>query len=275
MMEDGIDTLISSLVEHIIARNPMQASFVTNSLGLLDVADRRDLASYIVFSLQNDLDMSALAAAYNLIVRDTLREQLHFMRFKRYRFNSFDEVAASVYFNESYMREYMIGLALTTFLWPNHMAMRHFFIRHLPTDKTGIYLEVGPGNTYLRVSRVIRIGDVPQQGARNLPRKAFCLISDSLAHPTASFKESGRCRGSRYYSPREFAFGKSCSPSPVIGCSILRARHTMCRARECPSCGATWSTRGEKTYVCPQEKHSPRSRGSLTGGIPPSNTYSV
>jgi 2-polyprenyl-3-methyl-5-hydroxy-6-metoxy-1,4-benzoquinol methylase len=42
----------------------------------------------------------------------------------------------------------MIGLALSSFWWSNHITMRRFFQHHLPewSNRTGIYREVGPGH---------------------------------------------------------------------------------------------------------------------------------
>jgi 2-polyprenyl-3-methyl-5-hydroxy-6-metoxy-1,4-benzoquinol methylase len=40
----------------------------------------------------------------------------------------------------------MYGLALTLFLWPNHLEIIRFFRRVLPRRSGGNYLEVGPGH---------------------------------------------------------------------------------------------------------------------------------
>jgi cyclopropane fatty-acyl-phospholipid synthase-like methyltransferase len=61
-------------------------------------------------------------------------------------------VAESVYHDRDYMDRYMYGLAITTFLWPNHVAMARFLRRTMPRDKTGRYLEVGPGHGFLLLS---------------------------------------------------------------------------------------------------------------------------
>lgn len=40
----------------------------------------------------------------------------------------------------------MYGLALTVFLWPNHLKTKRFFEKRLPLDMAGRYLEIGPGH---------------------------------------------------------------------------------------------------------------------------------
>ena len=43
----------------------------------------------------------------------------------------------------------MYGLAISTFLWPNHVAMARFFRASLPPGRRSRYLEVGPGHGFL------------------------------------------------------------------------------------------------------------------------------
>jgi len=137
---------IRQLTDAIVRINPLQRAFIAESL--LDVRDDelRDLDAYIRFAASAGIESGYLAESYDLIVKDTLREQLYFQRHGRYRYSTFDEVAGSVYFNEDYMRKYMHGLAITAYLWPNHRALHRYFVDVIPTDDTGHYLEIGPGH---------------------------------------------------------------------------------------------------------------------------------
>jgi len=137
---------IRQLTDAIVRINPLQRAFIAESL--LDVRDDelRDLDAYIRFAASVGIESGYLAESYDLIVKDTLREQLYFQRHGRYRFSTFDEVAGSVYFNEEYMRKYMHGLAITAYLWPNHRALHRYFVDVIPTGDTGQYLEIGPGH---------------------------------------------------------------------------------------------------------------------------------
>ncbi|NNL99129.1 MAG: methyltransferase domain-containing protein [Gammaproteobacteria bacterium] len=138
--------LIDSLVTRISAINPLQAQFLSDSLAGVEAAERDDLAVYIAYGLAEGLSIDYLAGCYDLIVKDTLREQMYFQRHKRYRHASFEEVAQSVYFDDEYMRKYMHGLAITGYLWPNHRELHRFFAANIPTDRGGRYLEIGPGH---------------------------------------------------------------------------------------------------------------------------------
>ena len=137
---------IRNLTEAIVRINPLQRAFIEESM--IDVRDDelRDLDAYIRFAESVGIATDVLAESYDLIVKDTLREQMYFQRHGRYRYSTFDEVASSVYFNDEYMRMYMHGLAITAYLWPNHRALHRYFVDAIPTDKDGRYLEIGPGH---------------------------------------------------------------------------------------------------------------------------------
>lgn len=140
------DRQLNELRSNIVAQNPMQAEFLATSLLDVEPHELRDLGSYINFSQSLGLEITYLAECYDLIVKDTLREQMYFLRHGKYRYSSFEEVAESVYFDDGYMRKYMHGLALTAYLWPNHRALHRYFLEKLPTDQKGRYLEIGPGH---------------------------------------------------------------------------------------------------------------------------------
>ncbi len=140
--------VINSLVVKIGKLNPLQKSFISDSLSTLTLDEIRIFEAYLDYCYSQDISPDFLASSYDLIVKDTFREQVFFQRHGRYRHSSYREVANSVYHNDEYMSKYMFGLALSTFLWPNHMAMHRFFIRTLPKEMTGSYLEIGPGHGF-------------------------------------------------------------------------------------------------------------------------------
>ncbi len=137
---------VEELCSNIISINPLQSEFLAKSLRDVQKRELEDLNAYIAYSRSLNIGISYLAECYDLIVKDTLREQIYFKRNGTYRYSSFDEVAQAVYFDDSYMRKYMHGLALTAYLWPNHRALHRYFVDMLPTNQGGNYLEIGPGH---------------------------------------------------------------------------------------------------------------------------------
>jgi 2-polyprenyl-3-methyl-5-hydroxy-6-metoxy-1,4-benzoquinol methylase len=140
--------VIFQLKNKIIERHPMHRRFMESSLSRMSEVEKSRLSEYIIYCDAKGATLEKLAEAYLTVVFDTFNEQLFFQKHGRYRYSSFADVADKVYLNDTYMSNYMFGLALTTFLWPNHLAMFRFFEKCLPRDKKGSYLEIGPGHGY-------------------------------------------------------------------------------------------------------------------------------
>ena len=126
----------------------MHRNFLTASLECITSEEAQHLDDYISFCLLRKLTIKYLSTCYSTIVEDTMREQIYFQKHHHYRYSSFAEVSGHVYFNDEYMSHYMYGLALTSFLWPNHLALFRFFKSTLPKNMSGKYLEIGPGHGY-------------------------------------------------------------------------------------------------------------------------------
>jgi SAM-dependent methyltransferase len=139
---------VPDLVARIAHDNKLHGAFFARALGGLGEEELGDLDGYVDHCLGEGASVEELAADYKLVVADTLREQLHFLRHGRYRFSRYEEVAGSVYLEPRYMTSYMRGLALTAFFWPNHAALRRFFAATLAKYGRGRYLEVGPGHGF-------------------------------------------------------------------------------------------------------------------------------
>ena len=140
------DTLVRQLLHCIVEQNPAHKNHIDKSTASLPAGDEADLESYLAFCAGQGHGIEYLAECYNTIVRDTQEEQFYFLKHKRYRCSTYAEVGAQVYHNPTYMSKYMYGLAITSFLWPNHNAMHHFFVDNFPKQQGGSYLEVGPGH---------------------------------------------------------------------------------------------------------------------------------
>lgn len=139
-------SLIVPLLQAIARQNPAQEKFLEQSLAALDQEGAAELEAYLGYSLGSGLDLETLARAYCIVVLDTLKEQIYFRRHGRYRHARFADVAEAVYYSAEYMPTYMRGLALTTYLWPNHKRIKGFFSENIPRNSGGTYLEIGPGH---------------------------------------------------------------------------------------------------------------------------------
>lgn len=138
--------LIDALVSRIASQSPMQGRSLPGAVFALQAAEAADLEAYLRFAATEGWDVERMAGAYVTIANDTLREQIFFQRHGRYRFDRFDSVAANVYFDTDYMARYMYGLALTLYLWPNHLQILRHFHKVISGRLGQRYLEIGPGH---------------------------------------------------------------------------------------------------------------------------------
>src|ERR1700728_1330464 len=173
----------------VTAANPVHTSFMEQSLQSMRIDTRAELTEYLRYCMSIDLSLDYLADSYNTIVNDTMMEQMFFEENKRYRWSRFDELAHTVYFDDVYMRKYMYGLAITAFLWPNHVALHDFFIRTFPRGQTGTYLEIGPGHGYYFMQSA-RLGDFQRLLGVDISAASVALTRDIVRH----FEIDKKCR---------------------------------------------------------------------------------
>ena len=127
----------ADLADRILERNPMHRGFLERAVAQLSLDEASRLERYLAFADAQGLAPDHLAECYLTVVGDALREQVFFRRHGRYRYSRFAEVAARVYDDPEFMHRYMYGLAMTVFLWPNHLAMARFFERTMPRARGG------------------------------------------------------------------------------------------------------------------------------------------
>lgn len=174
---------INELAEKCVQLNKFQKNFLESSISYLTPTELEEFETYIHFLQEEGKSLDDLAQAYNHIVKEMVREQAYFMKHGKYRYSTLQEVESSVYYDETYMQNYMYGLALTTFLWPNHIQMCRWFGEYLPRQLKGDYLEIGPGHGYFLMSAMQR-GSFDHYDAIDLSPSSIKLTQDIL--------ESGR-----------------------------------------------------------------------------------
>ena len=169
------------LVNGILELNPLHRRFLESALNNLTATELANLGNYLAYCRTSGLDMEYLADSYMTIVEDTFTEQIFFQRNGHYRNSSFEEVSKAVYFNDDYMNRYMYGLAISSFLWPNHVALSRFYQETFPRDKTGNYLEIGPGHGYYTLT-ALNIGSMNHIKAVDISATSLAQTRAVLEH---------------------------------------------------------------------------------------------
>jgi len=137
---------VANLVRLVVERNPTHQKYLAKLLPTISAAEFAHLDKYLAFCIGRDIDISYLADSYLLLVADAVNELVHFMQNGEYRYSTLQEVGDQVYHNAEYMNQYMHGVAISLIFWASHLGMHRFFAATLPRDKTGNYLEIGPGH---------------------------------------------------------------------------------------------------------------------------------
>ena len=93
------------------------------------------------------LKQTDLAESYLVMLEDVLNARLEFMRSGSYCCPDFATAQATVYQDRRRMTGYMLGLAVSYFLWPHHFALLSYYkecLAGLPTQPR--CLEIGSGH---------------------------------------------------------------------------------------------------------------------------------
>ncbi|MBF7059534.1 class I SAM-dependent methyltransferase [Campylobacter volucris] len=135
------------LFDLIKEKNPLHEKCL-NGLKL-SKQEYNDLEKLITY-YKNDLkiNLEEQAKSYILILNDTLEETRYFIEFGKYRYSTLAEVEDKVYLNKDYMKKYMVGLAISSFIWNAHIEVRRYFADFIDEKKDikNTYLEIGPGH---------------------------------------------------------------------------------------------------------------------------------
>jgi hypothetical protein len=84
------------LREKISFLNKLQRPFLEKAVGHLYPDELEELELYISDCLSGGWDIDYLAQSYDLIVKDTVREQMYFKKHKRYRYSTYEQVKSAV-----------------------------------------------------------------------------------------------------------------------------------------------------------------------------------
>jgi len=106
------------------------------------------ISEYTQYLNKNDMTIGYCIDAYLKMVNDMFKSHVKFMRTGQYPTESAEDAFNEVYNNEKKMLSYMIGLALSQYLWSTHYEMLSHLKSSLLKNKSNInkYLEIGPGH---------------------------------------------------------------------------------------------------------------------------------
>lgn len=106
------------------------------------------LTDYIKYLENNQMSVEYAIDAYLKMVDDMFKSQVKFMRSGKYPVSNTSDAIDNVYNDKQEMLSYMVGLALSQYLWSTHYDMFTHLKEELNKNKIFIknYLEIGPGH---------------------------------------------------------------------------------------------------------------------------------
>ena len=140
------------IVDGIIKRSSSQKIKIQKFLNSVDTryyTRAENFANKFLKYLKTEkIDFDYSIKAYLKLCTDMMVSQKYFLKFKKYPIDDEKVAYKIVYDNVNEMKSYMIGVAMSQFLWPTHYAMYSFFIEKISNENSKIknYLEIGPGH---------------------------------------------------------------------------------------------------------------------------------
>ena len=103
---------------------------------------------YLPFLKAYGIDVSSAAADYVKFCSNMMSCQVYFMKTGKYPLEKASEPYKNIYSDEKEMQSYMIGQAISMFLWSTHYNEFLLFLKYIEkyAKTLSSYLEIGPGH---------------------------------------------------------------------------------------------------------------------------------
>ncbi len=143
---------IDYVLNYLYNRAPLQRKkiemFFTNQDNMFFHEFEDFLIQYTNYLNKNDMTIEYGIDAYLKMVNDMFKSQIKFMRSGCYPVLKTSDAVKNVYNDKPEMLSYMIGLALSQYLWSTHYEMFNHLKSELIKNKENIktYIEIGPGH---------------------------------------------------------------------------------------------------------------------------------
>ena len=138
-------------MDRILNESPMHYKRLQNDLEPLgeDHSKYSELLLELLdgYLISQGSELDEAISAYLKVCEDVMREELQYKKTGAYTTSlNFEQAANNVYHNSEVMRYYMLGMAMTQFLWRNHYLIFSFYRRMLTEKNISSHLEIGSGH---------------------------------------------------------------------------------------------------------------------------------
>ena len=124
-----------SIVELVIKKSHLQKKKILKFHKNIDdsyfVEAEKFAKTFKLYLKNENISFEFAINAYLKLCSDMMVSQLYFYEHKKYPLNQQSDAFKEVYDNINKMKSYMIGVAISQFLWPTHYAMYTFLLEIL------------------------------------------------------------------------------------------------------------------------------------------------
>ena len=122
--------------------------------------------------------------AYLKMCKDMVKSQIYFMKKNKYPMEDQEQAYEEVYNSKKEMQSYMIGLALSQYLWGTHYAMFRHLTERLKNNsgKINSYLEIGPGHGLFFKEAIAMLGDSCKYTAVDISNTSLNLTKSIISY---------------------------------------------------------------------------------------------
>lgn len=140
------------IVDKVITKSPFQKKKLQQYLATRDAAFFEEAETFALnyggYLESQSIPLDYAVSAFLEMCENMMKCQIEFMKTGRYTVDEHIKAYDEVYCNETKMKSYMIGLAISQFLWSTHYEMYRSFADGIKRFSKGVrsYLEIGPGH---------------------------------------------------------------------------------------------------------------------------------
>src|SRR5260221_4447540 len=147
MNTPSFDRIVNAIKTSPLQKKKLEKYLLTRDDWFFKQAEEFSI-QYIGYLESESIPVEYAIEAYQKLCNDMMKCQIYFMKTGKYPANSSEEANENIYANETIMKLYMVGLAMSQFLWSSHYELYSCLIKSLTKYSKNIraYLEIGPGH---------------------------------------------------------------------------------------------------------------------------------
>lgn len=142
----------AKIVDLVCEKSPLQKKKIEKYLAKKEKSFFNEAEEFSInytnYLKSQNIPWESAVDAYLKLCNDMVRSQIYFLKNDCYPIDKASDAYENVWNNEEAMKSYMIGLAISQYLWGTHYEIYSFFKNYISeiSNKIDSYLEIGPGH---------------------------------------------------------------------------------------------------------------------------------